>query len=150
MKSKRHMKILEIIGSRDIETQEELAEALKAEGFDVTQATVSRDIKNLKLIKMQSSKGKSKYVVSTTDQKNIVDRLSSILSNTVLSVENVDKMVVIKTITGSAPITAEAIDNLESSDIAGTVAGDNTIFILVRTLDSAEELVTKIRKRMSS
>lgn len=150
MKSKRHMKILEIIGSRDIETQEELAEALKAEGFDVTQATVSRDIKNLKLIKMQSSKGKSKYVVSTTDQKNIVDRLSSILSNTVLSVENVDKMVVIKTITGSAPIAAEAIDNLESSDIAGTVAGDNTIFILVRTLDSAEELVTKIRKRMSS
>lgn len=150
MKSKRHMKILEIIGSRDIETQEELAEALKAEGFDVTQATVSRDIKNLKLIKMQSSKGKSKYVVSTTDQKNIVDRLSSILSNTVLSVETVDKMVVIKTITGSAPITAEAIDNLESSDIAGTVAGDNTIFILVRTLDSAEELVTKIRKRMSS
>lgn len=150
MKSKRHMKILEIIGSRDIETQEELAEALKAEGFDVTQATVSRDIKNLKLIKMQSSKGKSKYVVSTTDQKNIVDRLSSILSNTVLSVENIDKMVVIKTITGSAPITAEAIDNLESSDIAGTVAGDNTIFILVRTLDSAEELVTKIRKRMSS
>lgn len=150
MKSKRHMKILEIIGSRDIETQEELAEALKAEGFDVTQATVSRDIKNLKLIKMQSSRGKSKYVVSTTDQKNIVDRLSSILSNTVLSVENVDKMVVIKTITGSAPITAEAIDNLESSDIAGTVAGDNTIFILVRTLDSAEELVTKIRKRMSS
>lgn len=150
MKSKRHIKILEIISSREIETQEELAEALKAEGFDVTQATVSRDIKNLKLIKMQSSKGKSKYVVSTADQKNIVDRLSNILSNTVLSVENVDKMVVIKTITGSAPITAEAIDNLESSDIAGTVAGDNTIFILVRTLESAEELVTKIRKRMSS
>ncbi|NRU23289.1 arginine repressor [Clostridium beijerinckii] len=67
-----------------------------------------------------------------------------------LSVENVDKMVVIKTITGSAPITAEAIDNLESADIAGTVAGDNTIFILVRSLESAEDLVDKIRKRMSS
>ena len=150
MKSRRHTKILEIIGSREIETQEELADALKEQGFEVTQATVSRDIKNLKLIKMQSSSGKAKYVVSTREQKNIVDRLSNILSNTVLSVENVDKMVVIKTITGSAPITAEAIDNLESADIAGTVAGDNTIFILVRTVKSAEELVAKIRKRMSS
>lgn len=150
MKSKRHTKILEIISSREIETQEELAEALRQEGFDVTQATVSRDIKNLKLIKIQTSGGKSKYSVSTGEQKNIIDRLSNILSNTVLSVENVDKMVVIKTITGSAPITAEAIDNLESADIAGTVAGDNTIFILVRTLESAEELVAKIRKRMSS
>lgn len=150
MKSKRHTKILEIIGSKEIETQEELAEELKKQGFDVTQATVSRDIKNLKLIKIQSSSGKSKYVVSAGEQKNIVNRLSNILSNTVLSVENIDKMVVIKTITGSAPITAEAIDNLESVDIAGTVAGDNTIFILVRTIESAEELVSKIRKRMSS
>ncbi|EKQ58220.1 MULTISPECIES: arginine repressor [unclassified Clostridium] len=150
MKSKRHTKILEIIGSREIETQEDLADALKNEGFDVTQATVSRDIKNLKLIKVQSTNGKSKYVVSTGEQKNIIDRLSNILANTVLSVENVDKMVVIKTITGSAPITAEAIDNLESADIAGTVAGDNTIFILVRSIESAEDLVDKIRKRMSS
>ena len=69
MKSKRHAKILEIIGSREIETQEELAEALKEEGFDITQATVSRDIKNLKLIKMQSASGKSKYVVSSGEQK---------------------------------------------------------------------------------
>jgi len=150
LKSKRHTKILEIISSREIETQEELADVLKKEGFDVTQATVSRDIKNLKLIKMQASSGKSKYFVSTGEQKNIIDRLSNILTNTVLSVENVDKMVVIKTITGSAPIAAEAVDNLESADIAGTVAGDNTIFILLRSLESAEDLVEKIRKRMSS
>ena len=88
--------------------------------------------------------------INIWEQKNIINRLSNILVNTVLSVENVDKMVVIKTITGSAPIAAEAIDNLESSDIAGTVAGDNTIFILVRNLESAEDLVEKIRKRMSS
>ena len=150
MKSKRHNKVLEIINQSEIETQEELAEELKKNGFDVTQATVSRDIKNLKLIKIQTSGGKSKYAVSTGEQKNIIDRLSNILSNTVLSAENIDKMVVIKTITGSAPITAEAIDNLESADIAGTVAGDNTIFILVRTIEGAEELVAKIRKRMSS
>ena len=148
MKSKRHAKILEIIGTREIETQEELAEALKEEGFDITQATVSRDIKNLKLIKMQSASGKSKYVVSG-EQKNIIDRLSNILSNTVLSVENIDKMIIVKTITGSGPITAEAIDQLENADIAGTVAGDNTIFIMVRTLEGAEQLASRIRSRIS-
>ena len=149
MKSKRHAKILEIIGTREIETQEELAEALKEEGFDITQATVSRDIKNLKLIKMQSASGKSKNVVSSGEQKNIIDRLSNILSNTVLSVENIDKMIIVKTITGSGPITAEAIDQLENADIAGTVAGDNTIFIMVRTLEGAEQLASRIRSRIS-
>ena len=78
MKSKRHTKILEIISTKEIETQEELAEELKKEGFDVTQATVSRDIKNLKLIKMQSQ-GKYKYVAPTGEQKNIIDKLSNIL-----------------------------------------------------------------------
>lgn len=150
MKSKRHAKILEIISQREIETQEELAEALKKEGFEITQATVSRDIKILKLVKVPVKEGKSKYVVSGGEQKNIIDRLSNILTNTVLSVENIDKMVIVKTITGSGPITAEAIDQLEHADIAGTVAGDNTIFIMVRTLDSAENLASRIRKRISS
>ncbi|SFC97006.1 arginine repressor [Clostridium uliginosum] len=148
MKSKRHTKILEIISSKEVETQEELAEELKSQGFDITQATVSRDIKTLKLIKVQAQSGKSKYVVSSGEERNIVDRLSNILSNTVISVENIDKMVVIKTISGSGSAAAEAIDNLEGSDIAGTVAGDNTIFILVRSLEKAEELVSKIRKRI--
>ncbi|WP_244835366.1 arginine repressor [Clostridium sp. BJN0001] len=149
MKSKRHTKILEIINSTDIETQEELAAKLKEEGFNVTQATVSRDIKNLKLIKIPSSQGKSKYVVRTAEKHDIYQKLASILSTTVLSVESVDKMVVIKTISGSGAITAEAIDNLHETDIAGTVAGDNTIFILLRTLSAAEDLVAKIRKKMS-
>lgn len=150
MKSKRHAKILEIISSKEIETQEELAEELKKEGFDVTQATVSRDIKNLKLVKVQAASGKSKYVASSGEQKNIIDRLSNILENTVLSVENVDKMIIVKTITGSGPITAEALDQLENADIAGTVAGDNTIFIMVRTLEGAEKLASRIRNRISS
>ena len=92
---------------------------------------------------MQSASGKSKYVVSSGEQKNIIDRLSNILSNTVLSVENVDKMIIVKTITGSA------IDQLENADIAGTVAGDNTIFIMVRTLEGAEQLASRIRSRIS-
>lgn len=146
MKPRRHSKILEIIHDKDIETQEELAEELKSAGFDVTQATVSRDIKILKLIKMQSATGTYRYIASSTEQRDINDKLASILSNAVVSVENVDKFVVVKTLTGSANAAAEAIDTLIPSEIAGTIAGDNTIFILVRTIEKAEDLVSKVRK----
>ena len=149
MKSKRHERILEIIKEKDIETQEELAEELKKSGFDVTQATVSRDIKNLKLLKMQSAFGKYKYVVPTKDTTNITDKLANILENAVVSVENIDKMVVVKTFTGGASAAAEAIDSLDFDDIAGTVAGDNTIFILVRSISGAENLVEKINSRIN-
>lgn len=146
LKSKRHNKILEIISEKEIETQEELAEELKIAGFDVTQATVSRDIKILKLIKMQGASGNYRYVASSKESKDINDKLSSILSNAAVSVENVDKFVVVKTLTGSAMAVAEAIDTLFDTEVAGTIAGDNTIFILVRNLDKAEELVDKVRK----
>ena len=136
MKSKRHSKIIEIIKSTAIETQEELAEELKKAGFDVTQATVSRDIKNLKLVKKQDNKGHYRYT--------IIEEENNILANTVTSVENVDKMVVVKTISGSASAAAEAIDTLHLGEIAGTIAGDNTIFILVRSLEKAETLVSRI------
>ncbi len=149
MKSKRHTKILEIIKEREIETQEELAEALKADGFDITQATVSRDIKLLKLIKMQSQSGKYKYSIPTKEEKDINDKLYSILINAALGVERVDKFIVIKTLTGAASAVAEAIDSLYSEDIAGTIAGDNTIFILVRNDEIAVELMSKITKFIS-
>ena len=143
MKSKRHSKIIEIIKSTAIETQEELAEELKKAGFDVTQATVSRDIKNLKLVK-KHNKGHYRYTIIEEEKNEMVDRLSNILANTVTSVENVDKMVVVKTISGSASAAAEAIDTLHLGEIAGTIAGDNTIFILVRSLEKAETLVSRI------
>lgn len=146
MKPRRHSKILEIINDKDIETQEDLADELKNAGFDVTQATVSRDIKILKLIKMQSATGNYRYIASSTEQRDINDKLYSILSNAVVSVENVDKFVVVKTLTGSANAAAEAIDTLIPTEIAGTIAGDNTIFILVRTIEKAEDLVSKVRK----
>ncbi|MGL4730408.1 MAG: arginine repressor [Clostridium sp.] len=149
MKSKRHDMILEIIKLKDIETQEELAEELKNEGFDVTQATVSRDIKNLRLIKMQAANGKYKYAVPTNETSKLTDKLENILANAVTHVENVDKMVVVKTFTGGASAAAEAIDSLGFDNIAGTVAGDNTIFILVRTIENAEEIVTSIKNRIS-
>ncbi|MEQ8196799.1 MAG: arginine repressor [Clostridiaceae bacterium] len=146
MKSNRHQKILEIIMKTDIETQEELAEALKSAGFDVTQATVSRDIKLLKLIKVQGASGKYKYVVTANDRNTLADKLTSILKNSILHVENVDKFVVVKTISGSANAAAEALDTMDFQDIAGTIAGDNTVFILVRTIEGAEEIVSGLRK----
>ena len=149
MKSKRHSKILEIINDNDIETQEELAEALKYAGYDVTQATVSRDIKLLKLVKMQSESGKYKYISSAKEERDINDKLYSILKNAAIGVEQVDKFVVIKTLTGAASAAAEAIDTLYSNDVAGTIAGDNTIFVLVRTDEKALELISKVRKMIS-
>ena len=149
MKSKRHSKILEIINDNDIETQEELAEALKQAGYDVTQATVSRDIKLLKLVKMQSESGKYKYISSAKEERDINDKLYSILKNAAIAVEQVDKFVVVKTLTGAASAAAEAIDTLYSNDVAGTIAGDNTIFVLVRTDEKALELIAKIRNMIS-
>ncbi|WP_195987693.1 arginine repressor [Clostridium sp. D53t1_180928_C8] len=149
MKSKRHSKILEIINDNDIETQEELAEALKYAGYDVTQATVSRDIKLLKLVKIQGESGKYKYISATKEERDINDKLYSILKNAAIDVEQVDKFVVIKTLTGAASAAAEAIDTLYTNDVAGTIAGDNTIFVLVRTDEKAIELISKVRKMIS-
>jgi transcriptional regulator of arginine metabolism len=149
LKSKRHNKVLEIINQYEIETQEELAEELKRNGFNVTQATVSRDIKILKLVKMQSSSGKYRYVAPSKEERGINDKLYSILKNAAISAEKVDKFVVLKTLTGTASAVAEAIDNLYTEDVAGTIAGDNTIFILVRTDEKAEELILKVRKIIS-
>lgn len=149
MKSKRHNKVLEIINQSEIETQEELAEELKKNGFDVTQATVSRDIKILKLVKMQSPSGKYRYVAPTQEERGLNDKLYSILKNAAISAEKVDRFVVLKTLTGAASAVAEAIDNLYTEDVAGTIAGDNTIFILVRTDEKAEELILKVRKIIS-
>jgi transcriptional regulator of arginine metabolism len=149
MKVARHARILEIINTKDIETQEELAEELKNMGMDVTQATVSRDIKELKLIKVLSNSGRYTYASIAPVEKFLSDKLVNVFSQTVLSVENIDKFIVIKTIAGSASVAAEAIDSLHFEGIAGTIAGDNTIFILVRNLQQANQLVHRIKKMIS-
>lgn len=149
MKVTRHAKILELINSADIETQEELAEELKKSGMDVTQATVSRDIKELKLIKVLSNNGKYKYASIAPVEKALSNRLVSIFSQTVLSVDIVDKFIVLKTISGSASAAGEAIDSLSFEGIVGTIAGDNTLFLLIRTNEQAIELSQKIKKLIS-
>jgi transcriptional regulator of arginine metabolism len=146
MKENRHSIILEIIKNEDIETQDDLADRLRARNINVTQATVSRDIKELNLIKTLSHTGKYKYAQVNTNNNSTISALSYIFSNTAISVERVDKILAVKTITASAAVAAEAIDSFKLEGIAGTIAGDNTIFILVRTDEKAEELKLEIEK----
>lgn len=146
MKENRHNIILDIIKKHDIETQEELADRLRAEGINVTQATVSRDIKELNLIKTLSHTGSYKYAQSSPNKNSSVSSMAYIFSNTAISVERVDKMLVVRTISASAGIAAEAIDSFQLDGIVGTIAGDNTIFIVVRTDEKAEEIKCEIEK----
>lgn len=146
MKITRHSKILEIITQKDIETQEELVDELKKEGFDVTQATVSRDIKELKLIKVQTKDGKYKYAPFLYQNNALYDKLVSIFSQTVLDIDCVGNMIVIKTLSGSASAAAESIDSLKFDGIVGTIAGDNTIFALARTNEKAQEIALRMKR----
>lgn len=145
MKSNRHAKIIEIINKKAIETQEELAEELKLAGFDVTQATVSRDIKTLKLIKTQDVTGRYRYSLIKDEKNDVVNKLTNIFKSTVIDVENVNNMVVVKTLSASANAAAELIDSLSLGEIAGSIAGDNTVFVLLRDEEKACELVERIK-----
>lgn len=149
MREKRQDAILEIIKEKSIETQEELVQTLKDRGFDVTQATISRDIKNLKLTKVLDDKGRYKYAVISNSSNKVENKMHQILSNTLLDVERVDKFVVVKTLSGSGSAAGEAIDTLGFSNVAGTIAGDNTIFILSRTDEDAQKIVDSLKVFLS-
>ena len=149
MKNARQAKIIEIIQGKDVETQEQLAEELKNKGFDITQATVSRDIKELKLIKLMNEHGDHKYATISPADSFLSNKLVNIFSQTVLYVDQVEKFVVLKTISGAASAAAEALDSLKFNGIVGTIAGDNTVFILVRTEEDTKELLQKIKKMIS-
>ncbi|MCR1934198.1 arginine repressor [Clostridium tepidum] len=150
MKVSRHAKILEIINSKDIDTQEELAEELRKLGMNVTQATVSRDIKELKLIKVLGNTGKYKYASINHTESYMSDKLVNIFVQTVISVENIDKFIIIKTVSGSAPGAGEAMDSFGFDGIAGTIAGDNTLLAIARTAEKAQEITVKLRKILTS
>ncbi|MEG2936050.1 MAG: arginine repressor [Clostridium sp.] len=146
MKENRHNIILNIIKKYEVETQEDLADKLREEGINVTQATVSRDIKELNLIKTLSHTGNYKYAQANPNKSSSLSSMAYIFSNTAISVEKIDKMLVVKTISASAGIAAEAIDSFQLNGIAGTIAGDNTIFIAVRTEEKAEAIKSEIEK----
>ncbi|MDL2220153.1 arginine repressor [Eubacteriales bacterium OttesenSCG-928-N14] len=146
MKNKRHEAILQLIEQMDIETQDELAAQLKSIGFQVTQATISRDIKELRLIKVLSDKGIYKYAqVDKGDAKNM-SILMRMFTDTVQTIEACGNLVIIKTMSGSANAAAEAVDSLKWPEIAGTLAGDNTIFLAVRETASPQEIVRKLKR----
>ena len=143
MKSVRHDLILDIIDKKDIETQEELAAELKARGVKVTQATVSRDIKELRLLKVLSENGGYKYATAERAEKGMSERFIRILTESVMSIESAVNLIVIKTISASAQAAAEAIDSLKWPELLGTIAGDNTILVIARSEDAVESVVSR-------
>ncbi len=146
MKYSRHAKILELIERYQIETQEDLAEKLKEHGMDVTQATVSRDIKELRLIKVMADDGHYRYAPITQGESTITNRLLTIFTESFVSCDYANNMVVVKTLPGMAQASASAVDTLKWTEIVGTIAGDDTIMIVCRAERIAEELVNKLSK----
>lgn len=148
MKISRHAKILEIIEENVIETQEELAEMLKKNGINVTQATVSRDIKELRLIKVLTEDGRYKYAAMREQDSMLNERLYKVFAETVLTIDYTGNFIVIKTFSGAANAAAEALDAFDLKEIVGTVAGDNTIFVLVRSQENVLSVIERFKKLM--
>lgn len=144
MKSARQIAILDIITENAIETQEELADALRAHGFQVTQATVSRDIKELRLVKSLSVDGAYRYVTSDKNENSLNERLIRMFSDTVLSIDHAYNQIVIKTLSATASIAAETIDSLQWPEILGTIAGENTILMIVRSIEDVQTVIDRI------
>jgi len=146
MKYSRHAKILELIENFQIETQEELADKLKEHGMDVTQATVSRDIKELRLIKVMIDDEHYKYASISHSEGSITNRLLTIFTESFVSCDYANNIVVVKTLPGMAQASASAMDALKWTEIVGTIAGDDTIMIVCRAELIAEELVNKLSR----
>ncbi len=145
MKLERHSKIVELIGKYEIETQEELADRLQEAGFRVTQATVSRDIRELKLTKVQGENGRQHYVVMQ-HQGSFSDKYIRILRGGYLSMDMAQNILVIKTVSGMAMAVAAALDAMHFYEIVGSIAGDDTIMCAVRSVDDTIVVMDKIRK----
>lgn len=148
MKPKRHAMILKLIAAENIETQEELASLLSAQGFTVTQATVSRDIKELRLIKVLTGEGRYKYATVEKAESDLQERFIRLFSNCVVSITSAGNLIVVKTMAGSAAVAAEAIDSMKWPEIAGSIAGDNTIFVAVREGKNVADIIKKFQKMM--
>ncbi|MBR3824635.1 MAG: arginine repressor [Lachnospiraceae bacterium] len=148
MKKIRHNQILDIITKYDIETQEELASHLKNAGFLVTQATVSRDIRELKLTKVPVGNGKQKYGVLKQEDAHMEDRFIRVLKDGFVSMDMAQNILVVRTVSGMAMAVAAAIDALKFTEVVGCIAGDDTIMIAVRTIEDTRNLMDKIHKMM--
>ena len=146
MKVNRHAKIVELINKYQIETQEELADYLNQNGFRVTQATVSRDIRDLKLTKVPADTGRQKYAVLQTGQNDLGEKYIRILNDGFLSMDMAQNILVIKTVSGMAMAVAAALDAMKWNEIVGCIEVDDTIMCSVRSVDDTIILMEKIRK----
>ena len=148
MKNSRQKKIIEIIGMKDIETQEELKEELGKYGFDVTQATVSRDIRALGLKKENLPGRGQRYTVRNENSAISSDSYKSVLRSGILSIEPAENLIVIKTVSGVAMAVAAALDNMEVEGLIGCIAGDDTIFLAVRSHTYTDSVIKAIRRKL--
>lgn len=146
VKAKRHAKILEIIRKYNIETQEELSERLEQEGFQVTQATVSRDIRELKLTKVASGTGRQKYIALNENQVDMSEKYVRVFKDGFVSMDMAQNILVIKTVSGMAMAVAAALDAMDCHEIVGSIAGDDTIMCAVRTVEDTANLMERLRK----
>lgn len=145
MKVARHEKMLELIKQYDIDTQEELAARLNDAGFKVTQATVSRDIRALKLTKVAGKDGRSKYAVLADTHHTLGDKYTRVLKEALLSMDVGQNLIVVRTVPGMAMGVGAAFDALKWEEIIGCIAGDDTVFCAARTSEQAQEVVEKLR-----
>lgn len=146
MKIARQSKIVELVSKYDIETQEDLADRLTKLGFKVTQATVSRDIRELKLTKMTVEDGRQKYVVVQGSDGQMSDKYLRVLRDGFVSVDRAENILVVKTVAGMAMAVAAALDAMQWNEIVGCIAGDDTIMAAIRTKDDALTVMNKIRR----
>ena len=150
MKNTRQKQILALINERDITTQEELIHLLRESGFNVTQATISRDIKQLKLIKIAGDNDTYKYAVSGEGTQSVNAKYTNILTETVTEIDYAGHIIVVKTFNGMAMAAGAAIDAMKWNGVMGCIAGDDTIFIAVRTEAFAKEISERIQAIISS
>jgi len=144
MKGQRHLKIRDILANHEVETQDDLVLALRNAGFQVTQATVSRDIKDMQLVKTPLDNGRYKYSLSSEPKFNPVHRLKRVLTDHFASIDSTENLVVIKCMPGTANAIGALIDNLEWNEVMGTICGDDTILIICRTKEQSALVVTHV------
>ena len=150
VKKNRHEKIIELIESNEIETQEELADRLRTEGYQVTQATVSRDIRELKLSKIAGAGGRQKYAVFDREDEQLGDKYIRVLNDGYVSMDMAQNILVMKTVSGMAMAVAASVDAMKMPEIVGCIAGDDTIMIAVRTVEDTILVMDKIKKMIGT
>ncbi len=150
MKLDRQAEILKLIHEYEIDTQEELAKKLVENGFDVTQATVSRDIREMKLTKVAGENGRFRYALLQNQGQETAGRYVRVLRDSVLSMETAENILVIKTAAGMAMAAAAVIDEMNMGEIAGCIAGDNTIFCAIRSKEEAYRVMDRLKKMLGT